>query len=280
MIIDTHVHTFPDKVAAGAIKKLAASSHSVPYTDGTLSGLKRSMEEHGVDVAIVLPVATSKSQAESINRFAAKTNESFEETGIMSLAGIHPDNDNYKEILKEAKSMGLSGIKLHPDYQLVDFDDIRYLRIIDFAAELGLVIVTHAGVDVGLEPVNKKTFCTPDMAARVLDRIDYGRIVFAHMGGWRMWDEVLEKLAGRDCFFDTAFCFEEQPGIERISDELFKKIVRKHGAEKILFATDSPWGCPGDMAKRIRETGITADEQRLIFSENAARLFGIKRADF
>ena len=46
--------------------------------------------------------------------------------------------------------MELKAIKLHPDYQHVFFDDERYIRLIDYAANKGLGIIVHAGEDVGL----------------------------------------------------------------------------------------------------------------------------------
>ena len=41
------------------------------------------------------------------------------------------------------------GIKIHPAYQNTDIDDIKMMRIIDFASEQGLIILTHAGIDIG-----------------------------------------------------------------------------------------------------------------------------------
>ncbi len=275
MIIDTHAHTFPDKIAEATVKKLGKISEVEPYTNGTLAGLKDSMEQNGIDCSIVLPVATKPEQAANINKFAAKTNEKFDETGIMSLGGIHPDNSNFKEVLNEVVNLGLKGIKLHPDYQNTDFDDIRYKRIIDYAAALGLVIVVHAGVDIGLVKVNNKVFCTPDMILNVFKDIDYNKMVLAHMGGWKLWNEVEEKIAGRDCYLDTAFCFENQPGVSRISDEQFVRMVRSHGVDKILFATDSPWGSQEEMPDEIRKTGLSDEELKLIFAENARGLFKI-----
>ena len=49
MIIDFHTHIFPDKIAGATIEKLSKASDSPAYTDGTKDGLKRSMEESGVD---------------------------------------------------------------------------------------------------------------------------------------------------------------------------------------------------------------------------------------
>ena len=47
MVIDIHTHTFPDKIAAGAIAKLQASSHTIPFTDGTNAHRLGSDYRHG-----------------------------------------------------------------------------------------------------------------------------------------------------------------------------------------------------------------------------------------
>ena len=185
-----------------------------------------------------------------------------------------PNHDNgydisdYKDILDDIKKKGLKGIKVHPDYQKVEFDDPRYLRIFKYADELGLVIVTHAGEDIGLP---KKIHCTPDMVLNVLSKVNPKKLVLAHMGGWNLWDEVEEKLVGKNVYFDTAFSFEK--GIPHLEKEQFLRIVEKHGADKILFATDSPWSDQGYTLERLKEFGMPEKALNLILGENAKKLF-------
>ena len=50
------------------------------------------------------------------------------------------------------------------------------------------------------------------------------------------------------------------------------RIVRKHGADKILFATDSPWEDQMDYVNRIQEMPLSAEEKTMIFGENAQKL--------
>ena len=246
MIIDTHTHTFPDKIATRALagmEKSIVDNHGWDVkikVAGTRDALSESTKKNGVDISVVVPVATKPEQSVSINEFAAHTNEKTKETGVFSLGAIHPDNEDYKDILDDIKKKGLKGIKVHPDYQKVEFDDPRYLRIFKYADELGLVIVTHAGEDIGLP---KKIHCTPDMVLNVLNKVNPKKLVLAHMGGWNLWDEVEEKLVGKNVYFDTAFSFEK--GIPHLEKEQFLRIVEKHGADKILFATDSPWSDQG-----------------------------------
>ena len=116
MIIDFHTHIFPDKIAGATIEKLSKASDSPAYTDGTKDGLKRSMEESGVDISVVLPVVTKPQQFSSINRYARKiTPEEFCGGGeFLSFGGIHPDTENYKAEVDQIADMGLKGIKLPP----------------------------------------------------------------------------------------------------------------------------------------------------------------------
>lgn len=268
-IIDFHTHIFPDKVAAKAIPQMAAKAHSTPYVTGTVSDLKRSMQEANITCSVALPVLTSPSQFASIHRFALEQSAkdfSHLNHDIISFGGMHPDSSNYKTELRELKSMGFLGIKLHPDYQGVNFDNIRYMRIIDYASELGFIIVTHAGIDIGLpNPVH----CTPDSVLHVLQEVHPPKLVLAHTGGWKLWDEVEEKLVGRDVYFDTAF------SIRFISSEQFMRIIRNHGVNRILFATDSPWDGQKESLDAIQNLDFSEQELSLILGQNAAQLLGI-----
>lgn len=268
MIIDFHTHIFPDKIAGATIAKLQGFANIPAYTDGTMAGLARSMEESGVDLSVVLPVVTKPEQFSSVNRFARKiTPETFEEgQHFLSFGGIHPETTDYKREVDEIAAMGLKGIKLHPDYQRVFIDDIRYLRILDRAAEKGLIVSVHAGVDVGLPEV---VHCTPKRVEHVLKEIEGGVLVMAHMGGCDCWDDVEKYLTGSRLYFDTGFSLGHMP------DEQFVRICRKHGTDRILFATDSPWDGQKEFLARIRGMNMNEDEEKAILGENARRILGL-----
>ena len=54
-----------------------------------------------------------------------------------------------------------------------------------------------------------------------------------------------------------------------------KKIIEKHGADRILFGSDSPWHSP-KMEKDFINSLNTSDTLKAkIFEENAEKLFGI-----
>lgn len=45
------------------------------------------------------------------------------------------------------------------------------------------------------------------MVLNVLNKVNPKKLVLAHMGGWNLWDEVEEKLVGKNVYFDTGFFF-------------------------------------------------------------------------
>lgn len=272
MIIDAHTHVYPKKIVERAIAKLEANSGIPAKVNGLKEGLQASMKEAGVDYSLLLPVATSVKQVDAINEEAGQTNAGAEETGLLSFGGIHPDTENYKEVLRKVKGLGLKGIKLHPDYQNTFFNDIRYKRIITEATEQGLYIMTHAGEDIGLsDPVH----CRPQHVREVLKETETDKLILAHMGGWRLWNEVEELLAGQDVYFDTAFSFDCIKGIDGLlTKDQFVHLVRAHGADRIVFGSDSPWSSQKDCVEWVRQTGLTEDEKDKIFSGNMKKILG------
>ncbi len=266
MVIDMHTHIFPDRIAADTVRTLASAGGSPAYTDGTCKGLESSMREAGITASVVLPVVTKPAQFASVNRFAAAINQQYEteqDCRIVSFGGIHPAAENYKEQLREICNLGLKGIKLHPDYQKTFIDDISYLRLIDYASELGLSVTIHAGLDVGLpDPVH----CTPERTAHLLEIIQPERLILAHMGGYARWDEVEEHLVGRNVYMDLGYV------MGHMEEQQLVRMVRNHGADRIFFATDSPWGGQKQDLERFRKIGFTTEESRLMLYQNALRM--------
>ena len=265
MVIDFHTHIFPDAIAARAISSLEKKAGMKAATDGTLNGLLASMKQTGVDLSVILPVVTKPSQFESVNTFAKQVNETYAGK-LLSFGGIHPDSTDYKKELDFIKELGLPGIKIHPDYQGVMIDDVRYMNIIEYANALDLIILTHAGIDIGIpEPVH----CPPDKMRKVLDTIKPAKMVVAHYGGWRQWEMVYEYLVGTSIYLDTAFTFDY------IEQDIFMKIYEKHDKNKILFATDSPWSDVGKSIEIVRNLPISQQEKENLFANNAKKLLNL-----
>ncbi len=273
MLIDFHTHVFPDKIAKRTIDSLSEKGGIPPFSDGSVAGLLEKMELASVDLSVNLPVMTSPTQFDSINRFAAEINATFanKKRRLLSFAGIHPLCDGIEEKMKWIKSQGFLGVKIHPDYQDTYINDEGYLRIFRAAKEEDLIVVTHAGVDDGYP--NCPVHCTPERTLDVMHKVGSFKFVLAHYGANRMEDQVFDLLAGEDVYFDTAYL------LRFLKKEDFIRILEKHGEDRVLFASDSPWSDMRGDVEILRSYSLQQSTEQKIFSENAKRLLGIHEGD-
>lgn len=274
MIIDFHTHVFPEVIAAKTIEKLGLIANIKAKTNGLLNGLKESMQEAGIDYSVILPVVTKPTQFQTVNDYAASING---KDGIISFGGIHPCTEDYRSELEKIKQLGLPGIKLHPDYQKVHINDQRYLDLITYAVDLGFIISIHAGVDIGMPDI---VHCPPHEALQMLQYIEdhakepaSAKIVLAHTGGYDQWDAVENLLVGKHVYFDLAY------SLGHISDEQLLRIIENHGADRILFATDSPWNGQKEDIKHFLTLHLSQEEKVAILGGNAANLLNLNEQE-
>lgn len=266
MLIDFHTHVFPEKIAARAIESLKAGmmeQHGCEwptYSDGTVGGLLRSMDEEGVDISVMMPIATKPHQAASINRFAAE--HAYER--LIAFGTVHPMQEDWEKTLEDLAAEGRKGIKLHPEFQNFYIDSPESVRILKKCGELGLMVTFHAGEDIGYPP---PVHATPEHILRAADAAQDTKLIAAHMGGWNMWEDAAKLLKDTHLMFDTAYVQIRMDSME------FRDITREFGAERVLFASDSPWARPtSDMLSFICEAGLTNSELELITYKNALSL--------
>lgn len=264
MIIDFHVHAFPDALAAKALPLLSKCSGGVkPNYDATISGLESYLAKNHVDYAVVLNIATNPHQEKKVNDFAISL---LEKKNIIPFGSVHPDSPNALSELERLAKAGIRGIKLHPDYQHFFVDDEKMFPIYKKIAELGFITVFHAGVDIGYP---KPVHCTPERLLRVLDLFDDAPVVAAHFGGWLLWDSVLEDLCGTKVYLDTAFSSGKMP------PDYAKELIKAHGADKVLLGSDMPWSDTLDEVRFVQSLDLFAEDEEKILSNNAKRLLNI-----
>ena len=263
MIVDFHAHVFPDELAPKAIAGLSACLDCVlvPVNDGTVGGLLKNMDAWDIDISVIQPVVTKQSQFKGINEWAAGVCSDR----LVCFGGIFQYTDDFRRDIDFVVSLGLKGLKFHPEYQsfVVDSDDM--LKIYDYALSKGLILFFHAGLDEAYRPPPNST---PQQFARIAGAMPGGVIVASHLGGYRMWDDVEEYLAGCDIYMDTAM------GFEYFSHEQFLRILEKHDPKKLLFGSDAPWSNAEDEIRHIRSLPISQSDIDSILGGNALRILG------
>ncbi len=262
MLIDFHTHCFPEKIASKAIEKLSYASGGLePYTDGTLSGLKKLMKDSDIDISVVLNIVTNPHQQKNVNDFAASINGD----NIVSFGSIHHESPDVFDELERIKEMGLKGVKLHPDYQGFEVDDPKMKPIYKKISDLGIITVFHSGKDYGFGPPYGNT---PQKLSKALLWFS-APVIAAHWGGVACYEDVLKYLCGKDVYFDTSFGYSMMP--KYYTQEIFDK----HGADKILFGTDAPWHNAQMELRLINSLEISEEDKEKIFFKNAKKLLEI-----
>jgi predicted TIM-barrel fold metal-dependent hydrolase len=262
-VFDVHTHVFPDAMAARVVQELAHGLKDPPSFDGTRAGLLRSMSAAGIAGSLNAPVATRAEQVVSINNWAARQNA----WPMISFGSIHPDFPDIPGELRRLQGLGLAGIKIHPEYQAFVPDEPRLDAVWRTCRELGLIVLMHAGND-WLFP--KPCRAQPAVTARVLRAWPGLTLIAAHFGGFELWDDVERELVGLPVYLDTSFTVGYAP------DDQIVRMVRRHGVERVLFGTDTPWQDQSATLTAFRRLPFTPAEQEAILWQNAARLLRLK----
>ncbi len=264
---DFHTHAFADFLAPRAMKSLSASAKSPqtpdisPCTDGTLSGLKNLAQRRGISEFMILPIATKPSQQTPINKWAANIMGG----GIYCCGSIHPDAADALEELERIKSLGLIGVKFHSEYQKFRPDEKRMMPIYQKISDLGLIAVFHGGWDPFGEGDVR---AAPKSFANIAELFPNMTIVAAHLGGMLLFDDVERYIAGkfRNIYLDTGVV------ANYIEDSQLLRIIKNHGTDRILFASDAPWDDPANEMAMLGRLSLSAEELEMICFRNAENL--------
>ena len=263
-IFDAHCHIYPASIAHKAVEGIEQFYDQPPFDpfDGTVETLRRIGGKAGISHFLVHSVATTPRQISSINRFIAS--ETASSNGLFTgLGTLHPDSEHPETDFSELVSLGLKGVKLHPDFQRFEADSAKAMRIYGLCAEAGLPVLVHTGD-------HRFDYSNPNRIVKILREFPKLKFVGAHFGGWSVWDEACELLSGFDnMVVDTSSTFY---ALDRNKS---RELIRKWGTDRIMFGSDYPMWDPQPDIDCLMEMGLTEDEYRRIFWDNAANVFGL-----
>lgn len=263
-VIDAHCHIYPEKIAARAVAGTDAFyGTQARCPQGTVAELLEVGAKAGTDHFIVQSVATTPKQMRSINEFIAS---SVAQAGgrLTGLGTMHPECEDIEGEIRHLKELGLKGIKIHPDIQARPLDHEGFLRMYACCEELSLPVLMHTGD-------YRYDFSNPNRLIPVLERFPRLTVIGAHFGGWSIWEEATEKMAKYpnlyvDC--SSSLPFMKHP-------EIAAKLVRKYGAERVLYGTDYPMWSPVEELEHFLALDLTEEEREQIFWKNAKALFSL-----
>lgn len=264
MIVDFHAHVYPEKVAAkilpAAKKKLKVAVPGTGAPEDLLSRMKRS----GIDRSVLLPLAKGREDVTSLNLWV----QSVCGDGLIAFGAVHPFMENLEEELDRLAALGVKGVKMMPLLQEVYPDDPKCGRLYEAVIERGMILITHAGRD----PLDREeVFGTPERFARAIESYPDLKLVLAHLGGLRMYDDVRRYLltTGRNVYFDTAYVSFY------LKEDEMAGLIKDIGSERVLFGSDYPWEDPGRALEIIKSLDLSDKEIESILSKTATRLLGL-----
>lgn len=259
-IIDVHAHIFPDHLAKKASSSIGRFYGMHMDCDGSVAELLKSGNATGDSWHYVVhSSATKPDQVRTINDFIAEEAALHDE--FTGFGTIHPGYDDIEGELDRIVTLGLKGLKLHPDLQGFAMDCPQADPIYRAARERHLPILMHMGDE-------KRDDSSPRRLLAVLERFPGIIVIAAHLGGYRDWKDA-RLLADAPVYLDTSST------LFALSPETAIDLIRKHGTDRVVFGTDYPmWNHAGEMA-RFDRLPLTAEERGKILRENAAALLSV-----
>lgn len=260
--IDAHCHIYPEKIAAKAVAGTDAFYGVTSHGSGIVQNMLDEGIKAGIDLFLVQSVATTTKQVSSINEFIAREVEGSNGR-LVGLGTLHPDSDDLRADVAHLISLGLHGVKLHPDIQNFKVDDYRCLKIYELCEENGLPILMHTGDD-------RYDNSNPNRLCPILDIYKGLTVIGAHFGGYSIWEKACEAYRDIpnlyvDCSSSFAF----------LSDEQIRKLIDGYGVDKVMFATDYPMWRADTEIERLLSLGLADEDYKKIFSENAKKVYSL-----
>ena len=279
MIIDSHVHLFPEKVKTDRSIFFKGEPEFKLLYEGTRSPMAGTgelidtMDEHGVDISVVSGFPWR-------NPDLARENNDAVIEAVMAhgdrIRGLACFDASWKGAASEAErciDAGLSGVG----------ELAFYLSGIDQAALESLAPVMDVLKQKGNrpcmihtnEPVGHaypgKTPVTLGQINALARTFPENKIILAHWGGGIFFYHIMKKqLKGelKNIWYDTA------ASVFLYDSRIYDMAVTAGVLDKILFGTDYPLLKPGRYYEDLDRSGLTQRQKDMVLGKNAEIFYG------
>jgi predicted TIM-barrel fold metal-dependent hydrolase len=261
MIVDAHCHVWPDHIAPKVLQSRPVGLDA--RHDGTLDGLRRTMDDAGIDRALTLGIA-------NVAKNVARTNEfigSVDRSRFVPFGTVHPalsDEDNLKHLLDN----GIPGVKLHPLFQDLSLGDPRVVDLMRALAASGIVVITHAGSG-GDAAANERG--APHHLRALIDAVPELTLIACHFGGYHRLDEAEQTVVGSRVYLETSW----PPTTGDLDRGRIRALIARHGADRVVYGSDWPMTDPATEIAAVKALGLAPDDEAKVLGGNLANLLGL-----
>ena len=279
-MLDFHVHPvlvgemvarYPD------LERVARKIFFIGSRFQPLETLLLELDLAGLQRAVLLPIETTRTRGLAIytNRQIAEV-VAMAPDRLVGFASVDPLARDAPDRLDQALAdLGLRGLKLSPPSQEFYPDDQAVYPLYERAQALGIPIVMHTGMS--WEPNTRLAWGHPMHLEPVLADFPELRIVAAHFA-WP-WSLELAALALKypNLYIDTAALYFDNPNdfvaelfVRRLSLTMIERSLR----HQIVFGSNYPRTEIRNMARAVRQVGLSQSTLHMVFQDNARRLLG------
>ena len=256
-LIDIHIHIYPDEIAQKATDSVR-DFYQIGGGDmhGTASQLLERGTKAGISQFVILPVAIRPDRVQGINNFILQ--KTREESRFVGFGTVHAAMEGIGDEVDRILSMGLKGIKMHPDSQRFPIDDLRLFPMYEAVAGK-LPVMLHMGDQ-------RYDYSHPVKLRRILDLFPRLQVIAAHFGGYSMYQTACDLLKDTDCVFDVSSSMMFMPqGVP-------ERYINIYGAERMAFGSDYPMWDPVTEVQRFWELKLKPEQLEQMAWKTAQRL--------
>lgn len=270
--IDAHIHILPDEV-----HKANPDADDVwEYAD--MQKYQQIMAENNIEKAVVMPfndpcLMSMGFTVHAVHRNLCALKKCYpgQLYAYADVDGRNSISETVDAICRAIDDGLLDGIKIHPNNSGIVIDSDYNRPIFDFAQQRGIPVAIHS------YPNTDDDVSAARRIARVAERFPNLRLIVCHMGAFQ-W----ERLLPIGCYVDISAILPEYIRVYGISKT--NKILRRFGAERLLFATDYPDSriLPPQQIydfyfDALNQMDFTEKEARQIAYENAKSILETKK---
>jgi predicted TIM-barrel fold metal-dependent hydrolase len=305
-LLDCHIHCFPSEEDGRFFMDRMVGWKDHPWV-GTLEQVLAIHKKAGITRANVLMYTPARLYYE--DAIAALPSKGSREEAIASarrsvVRRIESNNDWCVKLIKEHPRFrffcgvdvtfmteeemlrgierwmanGARGVKIVPQGMRIYGDDPRLLPLFDYCQSNGIPVLSQSG---GRPPSLGIAYAVTDRFAVTLRKFPKLKFIFAHMAHFDWMpnggaDALAEIFAAcPNTYADLSLQFGPIARGER-TREAMVALIRRLGADRILFGTNFPLADSAEAADVYRSLSLTESERQRVSSQNFLRVIARK----
>lgn len=259
-VIDTHMHYGADPAIAAHL-----TVPELRYDDP--EGFIATLDKYKIKWGVLLPPdrmlnPPSDFRFERANEAVARVVQRYPDrvVGLMRINPLFGDKPVRAQIRHGVEELGLRGIKLYPRADMYNSGSLKVMApVMESAAEFDIPVLFHSG---------HAPRDLPSLQAYTARHFPTVKVILAHIGLHDFLNEAI--IAAND--YDNIYVDMSQAWPFDI-----RTFIRNVSPERLTYGSDSPFQSPMIEQLKLLECGLTADELKLVFSENAKKIWGLPK---